>query len=96
MQASEGAEAMPILDSGAAIDLLLTDVGLPGMNGRQLAEYARGRRPDLKILFVSGYAENVAARTSLLSAGMDIISKPFTVDALALKVNEMLRGESAG
>jgi len=94
LQAGDGAEALPIIDSGTGIDLLLTDVGLPGMNGRQLAEYARGKRPELKILFVSGYAENIAARTSLLSAGMDMISKPFTVDALALKVNEMLRGET--
>ncbi len=61
-EASEARGAISILESDAKIDLLVTDVGLPHMNGRQLAEIARNRRPGLKILFITGYAQNAAVR----------------------------------
>ena len=66
-QAVDGPSGLKILRSGARIDLLVTDVGLPGMNGRQLADQARETRPDLKVLFITGYAESVAMRTAFCS-----------------------------
>ena len=82
--------AITELESGRHIDLLVTDVGLPGMNGRQLAEIARQLRPELPVLFVTGYAEGAAVRGAFLDPGMDLISKPFDIDALANKVRAML------
>jgi CheY-like chemotaxis protein len=70
-------------------------VGLPDMNGRQLAEIARQHRRDLPILFITGYAENAAIRSGFLGTGMAMIMKPFTLDALAAGVGEMIEG-SAG
>ena len=65
------------LESDARIDLLITDVGLPnGMNGRQIADAARRIRPDLKVLFVTGYAENAVVGNGLLAPGMEIITSP--------------------
>jgi two-component SAPR family response regulator len=64
------------------IDLLVTDVGLPNINGRQLAEMARSHRPELKVLFITGYAEPAALRAGLLPSGMEIMTKPFSLDAL--------------
>ena len=69
---------------------MVTDVGLPKMNGRQLAEMARAVRPGLKVLFVTGYAEKAAVRHGFLEPGMAMLMKPFTLDALATKVREML------
>ena len=91
LEAGDAKEALPLLESHPRIDLLLTDVGLPGMNGRQLAEVARQHRPGLKILFATGYAENAAAE-DFLGRGMAIITKPFAIDALAAKVRGMLEG----
>ena len=65
------------------IDLLVTDVGLPGMNGRQLADQARETRPGLKILFITGYAESVAIADGFLQPGMEMITKPFDLDNLS-------------
>jgi CheY-like chemotaxis protein len=93
LEAADGMTALPILQSPQRIDLLVTDVGLPNMNGRQLAEMARAIRPDLKVLFVTGYAEKAAVRNGLLEPGMDMLMKPFTLDALATKVREMLAPE---
>jgi PAS domain S-box-containing protein len=90
VEASDGLRAVPILASERRIDLLVSDVGLPGMNGRELAEVARRHRPDLPILFVTGYAENAAIRASFLGANMVMITKPFALDALAAKVSELL------
>ena len=89
--AGDGPSALKILESGKRIDLLITDVGLPGLNGRQLAEIARQHRPKLKILFVTGYAEHATGQTPFLAPGMEMVTKPFTIDALALKIREMLR-----
>lgn len=84
---ADGSEtAIPLLaDASSAIDLLMTDVGLPGMNGRELAEKARELRPMLPILFASGYAENLE-----LGHNMQVISKPFSIDQLRDKVKNIL------
>ena len=87
---SDGASGLRILQSAQRIDLLVTDVGLPDINGRQVADTARVNRPDLKILFMTGYAES-AAGSSFLSNGMKIIAKPFTMDSLAAKIRETIQ-----
>ena len=88
--AVDAPSAIPILQSDRRIDLLVTDVGLPGMNGRQLAEVAREARPGLRVLFVTGYAENAAVRSGFLDAGMEMMTKPFAVEALATRIRAML------
>jgi PAS domain S-box-containing protein len=90
VEAADAKSAIPILASKTRLDLMITDVGLPVMNGRQLAEIARQHRPDLKVLFVTGYAEHATTRSGFLAAGMDIVIKPFALDALAVKIREML------
>jgi CheY-like chemotaxis protein len=69
---------------------MITDVGLPGMNGRQLAEIARTHLPDLPVLFVTGYAENATMRRGFLGPKMEMIAKPFQIELLARKIREML------
>ena len=81
---------MKILQSPERIDLLVSDIGLPGMNGRQVAEAARERRPDLKVLFITGYAENAAMANGFLEPGMEMVTKPFAVDALAARIRDMI------
>lgn len=73
------------------IDLLITDIGLPNMNGRQLAEIARQRHPGLKILFITGYAEIAVVRADFLPQGAHILAKPFGLDALSATVRDLLR-----
>jgi hypothetical protein len=91
IEVSDPRLAAPILESGRPVDLMVSDVGLPGMNGRQLAEIARQHRPDLPILFVTGYAENAAIRSSFLGRNMDMITKPFSLEVLSAKISEMLQ-----
>jgi signal transduction histidine kinase len=91
VEASDADGAVPILDSPQRIDLLISDVGLPGMNGRQLAEIGRQFRPGLKVLFITGYAEHAAVRGGFLDSGMQMITKPFTFDLLTAKVREMIK-----
>lgn len=88
--ASAADSAVPILESAQRIDLLISDVGLPGMNGRQLAEIGRQLRPGLKVLFITGYAEHAAVRAGFLDDGMQMITKPFAFDHLTAKVREMI------
>ena len=91
LEAGEAASALSILDGHPEIALLVTDVGLPGgMNGRQLAEAARARRENLKVLFITGYAENAATSSGHLEHGMELLTKPFVMSALANKVRKML------
>ncbi|MFS0735559.1 ATP-binding protein [Sphingomonas sp. 1P06PA] len=92
LEAADADSALPILHSDRRIDLLVSDVGLPGINGRQLAELARRQRPDLPILFVTGYAENAAIRADFLGSGMDMITKPFAIEQLSAKVAEIMAG----
>ncbi|MDD2058028.1 ATP-binding protein [Pseudomonas sp. GD03860] len=82
--------ALALLRSDTAVMLLVSDVGLPGMNGRQLAEIARKLRPGLRVLFITGYAENALARGGYLDPGMQMISKPFEFSQLTAKVAQML------
>ncbi|KQT05179.1 histidine kinase [Rhizobium sp. Leaf391] len=89
-EAIDSAQALPIIEGKGRIDLLVSDVGLPGLNGRQLAEIALVARPDLKILFITGYAATAASRADFLAPGMDMITKPFALDDLAQKVKEIL------
>jgi CheY-like chemotaxis protein len=91
-EAVDGPSGLKILRSGERIDLLVTDVGLPGMNGRQLADQARETRPDLKILFITGYAESVAISEGFLQPGMEMITKPFDLDHLAQRIRAMVSG----
>ena len=91
IEAVDSRTALPILCSPRKIDLMVSDVGLPGMNGRHLAEMARQYRPDLKVLFMTGYAASAAVRADFLLADMDMISKPFAIEALAVKIRDMLR-----
>ena len=91
LSAEDANAALPIIESAQAIDLLISDVGLPGMNGRQLAEISRQARPDLRVLFITGYAQHATARGGFLDEGMQLITKPFTFDLLTAKVNEMLQ-----
>jgi PAS domain S-box-containing protein len=90
VEAIDAFAALPMITSNARIDLLITDVGLPRMNGRQLAEVARQHRPDLKILFVTGYAEHATGVEKFLEPGMELVTKPFTLDALALKIRDLI------
>jgi CheY-like chemotaxis protein len=69
---------------------MISDVGLPGMNGRELAEIARTHRPELPILFITGYAENAAIRAGFLGTNMSMLTKPFRLDDLAAKISEMM------
>jgi CheY-like chemotaxis protein len=89
LAAPDGAAGLALLQRPGRIDLLVTDVGLPGMNGRQVADAARTLRPGLKVLFMTGYAEN-AANGGFLEEGMELITKPFAVQALAARIRAMM------
>jgi CheY-like chemotaxis protein len=91
LPAANGQEALGLLDAGHTVDLLFTDVVLPGgLDGRRLADEAQARRPGLKVLYTTGYTRNAIVHNGRLDAGVDLISKPFTSEALALKVRAML------
>jgi PAS domain S-box-containing protein len=90
LEAPDGPSGLRLLLSKRRIDLLITDVGLPGLNGRQLADQARERRPDLKVLFITGYAENATLANGILEPGMAMLTKPFAVDALTRKIGQLI------
>jgi signal transduction histidine kinase/ActR/RegA family two-component response regulator len=91
--AADGPEGLSILQSDLRVDLLVTDVGLPGgMNGRQLADAARERRPGLKVLFITGYAEAAVIGNEMFEPGMQVITKPFAMDTLAARIRAMIGG----
>ncbi|MGY4527529.1 response regulator [Pseudomonas sp. TE21394] len=83
-------DGLKVLRSTQPVDLLLTDVGLPGMNGRQLAEIARSLRPHLPVLFITGYAETAMVRDGFLAAGMHLMGKPFELQQLQALVTQIL------
>jgi PAS domain S-box-containing protein len=92
MEAPDGPAGLRVLQSDARIDLLVTDVGLPGgMNGRQLAEAGRAVRPDLKVLFITGYAENAVISHGHLEPGMHMLTKPFAMDTLASRIKGLIK-----
>ena len=88
--AEDGPRALRMLESAPGIRLLFTDIGLPGMNGSELAERARALRPDLRVLFTTGYARSAAVHHGGLEPGIDLLAKPFTLAALAQKLRELL------
>ncbi|HVF93066.1 MAG TPA: ATP-binding protein [Sphingomonas sp.] len=91
LEAGDGAAAMRVLNTGARIDLLVTDVGLPGqMNGRQVADAALTMLPDLKVLFITGYAENAVIGNGQLAPNMALVTKPFAMDVIAARITAML------
>jgi PAS domain S-box-containing protein len=92
LEAVDGPSGLRILRASERIDLLVTDVGLPGMNGRQLADQARETRPELKILFITGYAESAAIADGFLQPGMEMITKPFDLGNLSRRVRAMISG----
>jgi len=93
IEAADGPQAQRILDSDQPLDLLFTDVVMPGgMTGRQLADAARAKRPGLKAVFTSGYTENSIAHQGKLDKGVNFLSKPFRRQDLARKVRETLDG----
>jgi PAS domain S-box-containing protein len=92
LEAGDGPEGLKVLRSGARIDLLITDVGLPnGMNGRQVADAARELRPGLKVMFVTGYAETAVLSHGHLDPGMQVITKPFEMNAFAKRIQEFIQ-----
>lgn len=94
IEAGDAREATKVLEADRRIDLLLTDVGLPnGMNGRQLADRARETRPNLPVLFVTGYAENAVLNQGHLLPGMQVLTKPFDMNTLARRVKVSIEGE---
>jgi CheY-like chemotaxis protein len=92
LEAADGPSGLAILQSSQRIDLLITDIGLPGLNGRQLADGARARRASLKVLFMTGYAEGAATANGFLEPGMELITKPFAMDALTTRIRKMIEG----
>jgi PAS domain S-box-containing protein len=91
IEAGDSAAGLRILQSNVRIDLLITDVGLPGgMNGRQMADAARVVRPDLRVLFITGYAENAILGNGHLSPGMAVLTKPFAVESMAARIRSMI------
>ena len=97
LEAHHGADALELSNRHAGpIHLLVTDVVMPQMSGRELAQRLATLRPDLKVLYMSGYTDDAIVRHGVLASGIAFLSKPFTPDALALKVRELLDGVGAG
>jgi PAS domain S-box-containing protein len=91
IEAPDGVAGLQVLESNGRIDLLVTDVGLPGgINGRQMADAARRTRPDLRVLFITGYASTVAIGDGRLERGMHVLTKPFAMEQLALRIKAII------
>jgi CheY-like chemotaxis protein len=91
MEAGDAAGALGMLDGkGLTIHLMITDVVLPGMNGRELAEQVAALRPDIRVLYVSGYTDDVILQHRLVERDVTLLQKPFTANSLATKVREVL------
>ena len=95
LEAADGPKGLEILQSRRRVDLLVTDVGLPGLNGRQVADAGRTLRPGLKVLFMTGYAENAALASGFLEPGMQMITKPFAMEVLASKIRSMIGSQGS-
>jgi CheY-like chemotaxis protein len=90
LEAGDGISALRILEESPDVALLFTDVGLPGMNGRRLAQEAHNRLPNLKVLYTTGYARNAIVHHGLLDADVELLPKPFTVETLGRKIRQVL------
>lgn len=91
IEAANGQAGLRILQSTARVDFLISDIGLPGgLNGRQVADAARKLRPGLRVLFITGYAENALVGDGQLEKGMHVLAKPFEVERLATKIHELI------
>ena len=88
--AADGTSGLELLQQLAHVDLLITDVGLPGLNGRQVADAARLVHPDLKVMFMTGYADKVGAGSAAMQPGMHMITKPISLDSLASRLKDIL------
>jgi len=88
-EAAEAQGALEVLRTDHAIGLMVTDVGLPGLNGRRLADEARAQRPDMKVLFMTGYADSTLLE-NILPDGFGLITKPFDLDDLAARAQALL------
>jgi PAS domain S-box-containing protein len=95
IEAPDGLSGLEMLQSLRRIGLLVTDIGLPGLNGRQLADQAREARPGLKVLLITGYAESATLAGGVLGPGMVMLTKPFAVDALSRKIRDLIEPRSA-
>lgn len=94
LEANDGHAAVALLNSSTAIDLLITDVGLPGgLHGRQVADAAKISRPDLKVIFITGFAENAVVGNEQLEVGMRLVTKPFALDALSAQIADLLAAD---
>ncbi|CAN5347488.1 hypothetical protein BH11PSE2_BH11PSE2_10530 [soil metagenome] len=92
IEAEGAAAALRLLDAHPDVALLFTDIVMPDVNGRKLADEARRRRPDLKILFTTGYTRNAIVHNGVLDPGVDLISKPFVLEELSAKIRDVLDG----
>jgi len=95
IEAADGPSGLALLQQPGRIDLLVTDIGLPGLNGRQVADGGRAARPDLKVLFMTGYAESAAMASGFLEPGMTMITKPFAMDTLAARIREIIERDGS-
>ena len=93
VQASDGTQALAVLAIQPRVDLLFTDIVMPAMNGRELADRARKQQPSLRVLFTTGYTRNAVVHNGVLDPGVAFISKPFGIDQLAVKVRQVLDGQ---
>jgi CheY-like chemotaxis protein len=94
MEAADGINGMKVAESHTGkIDILITDVVMPGMSGRELAQRITAARQTIKVLFLSGYTEDAIIHEGVLEPGTAFLQKPFTLQALARKVRDVLHGE---
>jgi CheY-like chemotaxis protein len=91
LEAGEASAALSVIECHPEVDILLTDVGLPGINGRQLADEASRRHTGIKILFISGYAKDAIVHNGILDPGVELLPKPFTMNSLARKLAKVLQ-----
>ena len=95
VQAADASQALTVLEMQPTVDLMFTDIVMPGMNGRRLADIARETRPNLKVLYTTGYTRNAIVHNGVLDPGVAFLPKPFTLEQLARKVREVLDGADA-
>jgi PAS domain S-box-containing protein len=94
VEASGPSQALRMLDEGQQVTLLFTDVVMPDMSGRQLADRARGKRPNLKVLYTTGYTRNAIVHNGMLDPGTNLLTKPFSIEELAGKIRKILDEEA--